>query len=84
MQHILQFLGHPAPLPTNSFARALPPEQEGSAASLLTAKRAMGPTAQSKCNSTLNIAQEKVPGVELKIQVNTDTMQQATTSGLGI
>lgn len=28
MQHPLQFLGHPASFLTNSFARALPPEQE--------------------------------------------------------
>jgi len=65
----------PAPFPTNSFAHALPPEQERSAASFLTEKRTRGGTARSTFNSTLNVNQERLPGVEVKIQLNIDTMQ---------
>lgn len=39
MQHPLQFLGHPAPFPTNSFGHALPHEEEESKASFLTVER---------------------------------------------
>lgn len=75
VSHPLQLLGHPALSPTKSFTCALSPKQKGNAASFHTVKRAGGATAQTKFNSALNINREKVPGEEVRIQVNINTMQ---------